>query len=467
MPKIKKNPRDSSLNKTLPYVIRATFVVTLVVAAVLVGMRTVGFLRAWIEDNIRTTLFTRLQSSEKRVDALTESSSPVVPPPAESKDIFADFTQSSFSDLFSGVGWLDETQTDLYQDKRLTAFVLPPVIVPQKIASYQPPAAGWPERGAAGEYSRCLGGRCLTEQNSRLSFQGTSLALPAEVSGKEVTKVSIGSLDTKWLVGVVAKGETRYEGWVFSFDGIRFRKIFGGDGVFSSSYAGTLGFGGSDDDWLAVYGGYEGIAYRVRGGIPSDISRFFGIRAMNGGFEPAVLRAGTPPTWYVFSLTPGNPQFLKLFQNGTNEVQGAVDLFPLVGPLQGSSLATFGIQKVGDGVISLVAKVTGDGEDWWQIDDRGFKKDRSYAVVSSNINNYTSRVVYVRIETSDLKEQGAAASFSVSGDDRVWHAVQPREAYRFSPMSKELYWRAVFLPDSDPLSSPYFDGITLKYWLGS
>lgn len=456
------------------------------------SVSSVYLLRTWIENRIRTALLTRLQTLEQRVDVLVASSSPVVSPnvpdvpqagtppipvaPVQQKDIFAGLIQSSFTDLFSGVGWLDETNTNLYQDKRETAFVLPPALSWKKLVlnevegldSYQIPADGWAERESSGRYSRCIGGQCLAERNSQLTFQGNPLILPAEVSGKEAVKVSIGSLDTRWLVGVVTKEKARYEGWVFSFDGSRFRKIFGGDGVFGSSYAGTLGFGGSDNDWLAIYSGYEGIAYRVRGDIPAEnISKFLDIRVMNGGFEPVALRAGTAPAWYVFSITPGNPQLIKLFQNNTNEIQGAVNLLPLIDSLQGVSLATFGIQKIGSDAVSLVAKVTGGSGGWWQVDDRGFKKDRHYEVVSSNINNYATRVVYARIEALDLKGQGAEASFFVSGDARVWHAVSPHEAFQFSPSSRELYWRAVFSPGGDLFSSPYFSGITLHYWLGS
>jgi len=475
MRKTKKNQRDSLLNRVVPYLIRAAFVVAILVAGALACVRLVYLLRTWVENRIQAALIARLQTLEERVDVLVASSSPSVlsylqnlqnPPPVQQKDIFAGLTQSSFTDLFSGVGWLDETKTDLYQDKRETAFILPPALTSQKLDSHQIPAGGWAERGVNGEYSRCIGGRCLTERNSELSFQGNPLSLPAEISGKEKANVSIGSLDTKWLVGVVTKEEARYEGWIFLFDGSGFLKIFGGDGKFNSSYAGALGFGGSDNDWLAIYSGYEGIAYRVREGVPpEDISRFLDIRVMKGGFEPAVLRVGVPPTWYVFSMTPGNPQLIKLFQNKTNYIQGAVNLFPFIDPLQGSSLATFGIKEVGGDAISLAAKVTGGSGGWWQIDDRGFKKDRSYEVVSSNINTSAARVVYARIETLDLKERDASASFFVSGDDRVWHAVRLHEVYEFSPSSKELYWRAVFSPDGDPFSSPYFNSILLHYWL--
>jgi hypothetical protein len=443
-------------------------------------------LRTWTENRIETGLTSRLSLLENKVNSLSAPSSSgitsvpalVTSTPAIKEDVFAGLTQSSFTDLFSGVGWLDKTSTDLYHDQSETALVLPPDVRWEKTGAL--PLGGIPEFAGSAR-SRCIGTDCLKVDGLVLSFNGRQLSLPGELQGKSLQNLSIASLDSKWVMGVVTKDSGRYNGWVFYFDGSNFEKVLGGDGKFSSSYPGILGFGGSDADWLAIYGSYDGIAYRVRqpnvtGQMSiTDISRFFGIRVMENGFEPSVIRVSgnisqypsvSDVTWYIFSLTYGKPRFMKLFQNGTDEIQGAVNLVPLSAPLQNSSGAVF--RPVGSGSgISLLAEVSGgDGEGTWRFDDLGFKKDREYAVNSSNLNVYQSRVHYARIEETDLAAQGAGVKLFFAGDDRVWKEVKVDELYKLSVPGNTLFWRAVFSPAGDNLSSPYFDGISIHYWFG-
>lgn len=446
-------------------------------------------LRTWFETKLRQQFFTNLKTIE--TVQLTRTTPYEVPSPSSIKfwekpsaqeevspkppiitkqNIEENLTLSSFSDLFSGVGWIDQSGTTMYQDRFSTAFLFPPVISAQKIDA---PAERPAERGLNGEDTRCIKSKCFSQREFELLYKGGPITLPEELAGKQLVNISIGNLDTLLLLGVVVKrDDDKYEGWVFYFDGKNFSKVFGGDGnPFISSYIGTLGFGGSDNDWLAIYGAYEGIAYRIRDGIkPEDLSYFFHPRVMADGFHPVILRtqvANDPLSviWYVFSLTPGNPKLIKLFQNKTEKIQGAIDLTRLLEPLQNAAKASFAVLSVKSGEITLRAKTErGGNTEWWEIKDGGFDKSEVRTITSANINNYPAELRTANIKEVDLSTSGASFEFSLSSDGKIWEPAIVGQDISFNGQNRQrLLWRVKFMPDNDPETTPFFDRLRLSY----
>ena len=394
-----------------------------------------------------------------------------------------DLIHSTFYDLFSGVGWLNQEASTLYRDSVVSAFVFPPKFDWQKIENQSSMVNGqlsFVERQPDGSDTRCLGSRCLRQKDLNLYFQNQPLNLPADLADKNLINISIGGLDTVWLLGAVVQNDNNYDGLVFIFNGTGFMKA---DLSFSSPYKGVIGFGGSDDDWLAVYGAYQGQAVRVRGTDIKNISSFFNIRVMNGGFEPAVVRSINEncelsaeggfasggkiencAAWYIFGLPPSQPKLLKLFQNRTADIVGAVDL---TSSIVSEGIRSFSFSSISGESRELAAKVfkNSGASEFWRFRDLGFDKSKVLEAVSVNVNSYgNSETRKATISEVDLDSNGGQVDFYLSNNGVNWMKTGVGEEVEFSESHNHLlFWRVVFSPSSEPETSVFFDRIRLDY----
>ncbi len=318
---------------------------------------------------------------------------------------------ASFSDLFSSMGGIDGSKTTMYRDDAATAFLFPPKLV-------------WSERPVAGDESlaishkSCVGNVCLAVKGTVLTKDGAVVALPVESNVESVTADAIGD---RWLVGIVRKEGGVYAGYAYRYavgpeyarGNGTFTPLFPDGGrAFESEYKGSWGFGGAEDDFLAVYGAYQGKGYRIRsnspfpkgstaepGGISSitDISWLFDVRIMRGGIMPGIVRAGegVHAAWYLFNKERSNRSvFIKLFQNGTEDIQGEADLLGTA-PFSFSYFILGQSKEVGLPKIEQFPRIlVGYGEkdgvaSTWDIRDEGFNAPQGPVTVTSlNLNNY-------------------------------------------------------------------------------
>ena len=192
----------------------------------------------------------------------------------------------SFFDTFSGDGFIDTRQSTLYQDKPATALIFPPDydwlggadVDPRLIERFQSFFDAMTVNDFHGPYTdtRCLAAGCLTENGNSLAFNGQTVLLPNEVLSPDLLAISIASLSSRWVVGFTLRNGQNFRGLTYYFDGTTFTPLKAFPGV-NSQYFGLYGFGGTDDDFLAIYGGYQGIAYRIRGDQATDVGQFFDI----------------------------------------------------------------------------------------------------------------------------------------------------------------------------------------------
>ncbi len=384
-----------------------------------------------------------------------------------------DLVVSSFTDLFSGVGWINQSSTTLYQDVDMTAFMLPPLFTWQTGGGnfYNSPIAA-----SDGTVTSCIRQTCLVQDglslyvmpaSSKQNFKtGVSVSLPSIVDKNRLSNVSIGMLDTTWLVGTVERTDAGYVGRMFflpltSASKPTLTPVFGGSNPpFTSQYVGTIGFGGSDSDFLAIYGAYEGQGYHIQNGAATNISRFFGVRVMENGFYPVAFRSGGD--WYVWSLTRGTPKFIKLFQNGTDEIVGGVDLSKELFP-SSVDLALFAPA----GTRTFIAQLTQrDGEQSFStFVDKGFDKSTMRQVVSANVSNYPAEVVRAIVDSVEtLGYGGTAALYMKNGTNETWTSAAVGNVVTFqNPHGRQLFWEMTFVPDSNPFTSPYLDTLELGY----
>lgn len=330
------------------------------------------------------------------------------------------FIAVSFHDLFSGVGWIDQTKTTMYQDRLVTALTFPP------------------------------------------QFEWNSV----DSIGQMIPTRPIG------LVGEVIKVGDVYKGLISRADGA---PIFTeADTPIVSKYPGTLSFGGDENDFLAVYGAYEGLAFRVRDNDQSlmitDYSNLVGIRVMNGGFAPRIIRVPAISyqssvvsySWYVWSATERNPKLIKLFENNVGAIIGAADFSPsLFG--SGVVFASFAASRSG----SLVARVVSEGgeESFWNFTDLGFDTSISREAVSVNLSVAPAAVRRASIAEVDPMEVGGSARFFLSNDGIVWVPVRVGDEIVFpNEHGTQLLWKATFTPETfSGMPTPFLSRIKLDY----
>lgn len=356
-----------------------------------------------------------------------------------------DLTYLSFTDLFSGFGWLDKSKTTMYHDYSASAFYLPPVLEWKKTST-----AGILETKPFYAYS-------LEGVATDFSLDGQKISLPENFNNYRVINVSAKKLSSKILVGVVSKiSEThRAEIFVLSISNPRFGKPVIS---FNSSYPGILGFGGEDENWLTVYGAYKGVAYQVVNGQTKDLSEFFDIRMMNGGFWPAAVH-GTDG-WFVYNGKENSSvRLIKLFENGTGSVQGVMDLTS-----RSPFLEARGMRASLDEAGKLFVVVSGAfGEQYWKLEDGGFDNSKKYEIYSLNLLGNSAQTKYAAISQISHSLGDADLRWFISTNFEDWQEVKLGEMAELETEGDKLFWKILVTPSENPKYSPFLKDVRLDY----
>lgn len=388
---------------------------------------------------------------------------------------------SSFTDLFSGKAWIDISRTTLYHDYNLTTLSFTPKYKWSEISNQIINDTELDEQSATFfENKKCIEGKCLEEKNGVLIFNGNIFPFPSGFQNKNIKNISIGTLDKIWVVGIVTQDEELYAGWVFLFDGEKYSLIQGekNKNMFFSKYAGTIGFGGNEDEWMVVYGAYEGEAYYMRGEkIYKNISSFFGIRGMNGGFYPAIIRAQAESFtgWYVYSLTYEKPIFLKLIEDKEGNIVSAVDFTLFL--LNGKYLsASFMLNHIDGNTLFFKAWVKPFSGDMklFEFIDEGFIVPKSSTVISLDIKSGEGEVESATIIEVKPREWESIMKFYLSHDGEIWEEAEigkthifsnKKSLFYFSELEKtRLFWRVELKPRKDAdVIPPFLDQIRIDY----
>lgn len=496
-PKPEKRPRTPEERKrvlvSIGHGILVVFAAFGVVLFIFLGS---GILKQWIESVIEGRFIAELQQKVQHItqappaeqkpssqQPAAQPQAPTAPPqqtPPAQRPFFRiipesqvngveNLVASSFSDLFSGVAWLNQNKTTLYHDWAATALTFEPNVVWEK-ATF-PNADRFRVRREDGSDVLCLPAGCLKQMGNTLSLNGVALALPSEMDGKTIENVSIGELTSRWVVGVVTSGGGKYEGWVYTYDGSSFQKVFGqANTPFQSTYKGVMGFGGTDDDWIAVYGGYEGIAYHIRAGSPfTDVSKFFSIRMMDNGFQPVVTRVDAfgKTMWYVWSLSDRQPELAKLYEDSSGAIVGAVNFTRRLFANTGASRASFRYAGTQGNSVLLQALLAygGGNTETYVFSDSGFAAPSTAVVESVNISNYPAEVRSATITEAQVFTGAGSVKYYLSNDGNSWVAAEPGKEVVFPKSDGHLlFWRAEFTPSFDAAQTPPFlDKIRIDY----
>lgn len=377
----------------------------------------------------------------------------------------------SFSDLFSGTAWIDEVKTTLYRDNEAGAFLFPPQFVWNPVEDNRMLAELGNDIGQNPNERACLGERCLVVRGKKMYWeegQKSVVVLYPGSSDVGVVRLAVAPLSSGWLVGVTRSGEKNFSARIFRFDGTIFENIFSdGRDAFLSPRDGYLGMGGSDNEWLALWSGYEGQALRVRfGGAPENLSSFFGIRLMHDGFLPYVARVATRNSvdWYVWGIGDGAPRLLKMFEMLDGTVGGVIDFTPLLFNESVLKIIPHAIVS-GTTLADFLVRIdhTGGASEWKELRDDGFRSDGTGMVVSKNIKTTQGTTRAAALSPLRLFEGGGAVRFEFSVDGIQWTPFVSGTETQFTGSGRELYWRAQFKPGENPRLSPFFEGIHVDF----
>ncbi len=408
---------------------------------------------------------------------------------------------ASFSDLFSSNAALEGAGTTMYRDDAATAFLFPPKLV-------------WAESGKSDFLQEvglpnvesavsCVQSVCLSAKGTVLTKDGAVIQLPIEGG---IENVSVDVVGNEWLVGIVRKEGSGYAGYAYRYNGKMFAPIFPKEKAFESEYKGVWGFGGAADDFLAVYGAYQGKGYRIRSNSPfpkgstaepggifsvTDLSWLFDVRIMRGGITPGITRVGSGvhTTWYLWNKERNNrPIFIKLFQNGTEDIVGEADLMGTAP--QGFSYFAIADSRKSDfprevrlpNIDVFPYSLVGYGErsgivSVWSIRDEGFKAPPGPVTVTSvNLNNYQAEVPHILKaafrefslgppKDSPTAPAGEALIALAVSNGGIWESIEAggKGLWFKNPHGTALKWRMTVTPGTNPEYTPFIGIFDLDY----
>ena len=297
----------------------------------------------------------------------------------------------------------------------------------------------------------------LTSSGGQIYYKGNQLSLPQELAGKKILNFTFSQLNSKWVVGAIFNDGGQEVGYAYLFDGQKLNPLitdkigpkirtqYGHDG-------GRISAGGSDNQFVILYVGYEGIGYLYNDGSWQDISTYFGLRVIAGGFTPQIILSGSGKnaTWYVCSNDAAKAKLVKLWQNGTDNIQGAVDLS---GSLTDGQLVC---RLKSNRELNIYSQKKA-----YVFKDKGFDTSKSYLYESLNLSDYVGKAIQtVRLSSYVINARPDSYNLSISADGTNWQTDQGCDVDLSAANSETFYVKGDF-KSGEASYSPWFGGIKL------
>lgn len=358
---------------------------------------------------------------------------------------------NSFGDGFSGLAFIDREKTTMNWDENTTAFTFPPIynftkenrLINSNVAS----------------------DNSLKVLNNKLYYFDKKINLPAELSKENILNIKVSLVGNTWLVGIVTGKDFDERGWAYSFNGKDFTPI-----ITSTSkqkiepkfgrLGGSVTFGGSSDNFLIIYGGYDAhVLYYYKGAV-TDISSFLNLRLSDGGFTPQIIsRENSRGTlFYICSQTEGKPKFIKFWPKQKGVFMGSFDFTPLIFNNLGVSSASCEFQ---DNDILINLKKNDGSLETWRFADQGFDNSQDREVTSLDLGqNRSAKIKSAIISEMHLASDDNMFEVFFTNSGNTWQKIKPYVWQEFSTPNNSLFWRATFKAEpNSPDYSPWFDDI--------
>ena len=382
-----------------------------------------------------------------------------------------------FGDHFANDLSIDSSQTTFYYDRVTTAYSFFPLYTWQNSDACSNKNCGFTSKDwSFPEFNEeyCLKIGCLKVENKDIIYQNKKIILPSELKGKEIINISLYPLKNDWLVGVVFKTGEKEQGVAYRFNGKTFVNLDANKSflfISRKGYSGArFGFGGDDNNFIVLFGGYDLVAYQIIKDKIIDLQSFLGLRVADGGFAPVIIKQkrDQETLWYICSRSEGKPKLIKLWQNGSESVKGALSLTDIL--LGETNLATSVRCRAGDKAGELELAFEDNGQTKLNIfKDNGFKQDLDYVLTSKNIfldKGEINSANFGGLLACDKQECGAgivknSLQFLVSFDGQKFTVANLNRDLIFPPQSRGLYWQIKTVHKNIGVDySPWIDGVT-------
>ncbi len=411
-------------------------------------------------------------------------------------------TWVGMGDHFSSFAYLDRNKTDMVLDQSVSALVFPPIFSLELIGdgsdlldSNLPADDRWIFSKAKEFCALSPNNNCLEIKNeSEVFYNGRKIDLPQGLSGEKIKRIDASFLSSKFVLSFIVEAEDNQErAYAYFFNGRRYSPLITKDSPekIISQYGrgnGIMVAGGSDDEFILFYNGYETKAYYYQAGKLNDISKFFGLRVSDGGFYPYIIKQGSGANtlWYILSFSEKKPRLIKLWQNGSLAIQGAYDFSYIFKDFSALKLLAFRESPDKRGELEFIFAADENNRSLslknpgtWLFKDGGFDNSKERRAFSLNLNDKKAYVKKAYIETIsfntgfglDVKNRegflGLVPELYFLGDDMKKIPVQIGKEISFAPANREFYWEAVFKPGDSPEYSPFFENISSLYYFVS
>lgn len=320
----------------------------------------------------------------------------------------------------------------------------------------------------------CLASRCLKVNDTSLYYQNNKIAVPAALKGSEILSISIYPLSRDWLVGFVAKNKDGEFGRAYRFSGTKFTDLDVKDKIPLRSRVGFegayFGFGGDDNNFLVLYGGYDFLGYQVTSNGVTDLKYFFGLRTSSGGFAPVAFKREQDgeTIWYICSRLNGRPRFLKLWQNNSDSIKGILSFTEQI--FKGKNKVDSAWCSLGEKANEVEIIVNQNNQYSRQIfSDNGFAQDNKYVIFSNNIFKEVGLVKQARFSgliacgEADCGAKAFKSSLNFLAGTTLEN-IAPVEFGKdiiFKEATNGLYWKMSASSKIGNINySPWVDGLT-------
>jgi hypothetical protein len=372
-------------------------------------------------------------------------------PPTTVHQVYSNVASEPFFSSY----YIDSSVTDLRLDGKVTSLSFYPIydLILEKDCSG--PLCGLRDKGDPS----CMPHGCLTESDGQIYYNSQKIDLPGELQGKQIVNITFSPLDTKWVIGIVVSVNGEEEGFAYLFDGTKLTLLIN-EGtqpkiMTKLGYSGgQITAGGGDNQFIVLYSGYQGIGYLYNNGSWQDLQTYFSLRVQNGGFKAKIIRgsAGKQAAWYVCSEDLAKPKLIKLWQNGTDNIQGAIDLSSIVEG--GPAICT----PKSDREISIARNLSGS-DNLYTFKDRGFDNSKTYHYQSSNLYNYQNKkILSVNIDTYTINALPDSYYLMISEDKLDWQKFNGQDVFLKDAGLDTFYVKADFKPGNAEYS-PWFGGM--------
>ena len=350
------------------------------------------------------------------------------------------------SEPFFGSYLIDSLKTNMRLDNKVTSMTFSPVYTFKKSKSCDE------------SFCNLLNpAQKLYELGGQVYYGDKKIDLPQELKDKKIVNFNFSQLNEKWIIGLVTLENDMEVGYVYLFDGQKLETLINSETpqqlktVYKYT-GGSISAGGSDSQFIILYSGFEGLGYLYNNGIWQNLSQYFGLRVTGGGFKARVIRGGygNLANWYICSDTVNKPKLIKLWQNNTSSIQGAIDLTEILGS-DTSICAPEGNREIKiareDGLYSFV--------------DKGFDNSHAYTYQSINLSDFIDKkITSVRLRSYFINAPANLYTLSVSTDLVDWQTGK-NDIFNFENSSSSAFYLKADFKTGNTDYSPWFSGVDI------